>query len=174
MIQWFQAIENKFSCTSICFDIVDLYPSISEKLIEEAVEWAKKRIKIGSDELDAIYNSRKSLLFSKNKAWVKRNSSSLLDVTMGSYDWAEICELVGLYALAKLPERFQDKSIGLYRDDGLGVLESKSGAAAERTKKELTDHFKTLGLRITIETNLKITNFLDLTLNLNNGKYYPY
>ena len=29
-------------------------------------------------------------------------------------------------------------------------------------------------LRITIETNLKVANFLDLTLNLKNGKYYPF
>ena len=31
-----------------------------------------------------------------------------------------------------------------------------------------------MGLCITIETNLKIVNFLDITLNLNNGKVYPY
>ena len=29
-------------------------------------------------------------------------------------------------------------------------------------------------LRITIQTNLKVVNFLDITLNLNNGKYYLY
>ena len=31
-----------------------------------------------------------------------------------------------------------------------------------------------LGLRIKIASNLKITHFLDVTLNLNNGKHYPY
>ena len=31
-----------------------------------------------------------------------------------------------------------------------------------------------MGLRITIETNLKTVNFLDITLNLNNGKVYSY
>ena len=30
------------------------------------------------------------------------------------------------------------------------------------------------GLKITIESNLKIVNYLDITLDLANGKYYPY
>ena len=34
--------------------------------------------------------------------------------------------------------------------------------------------FKDVGFKITIEANLKIVNFLDVTLNLNTGKYYPF
>ena len=34
--------------------------------------------------------------------------------------------------------------------------------------------FKTNGLKIAIDANMKIANFLDVTLNLSNGKYYPY
>ena len=34
--------------------------------------------------------------------------------------------------------------------------------------------FKDEGLDITVEPNLKITDFLDITLNLNTGKFYPY
>ena len=34
--------------------------------------------------------------------------------------------------------------------------------------------FNDIGLRITIETNVKTVNFLDVTLNLCNRKYYPY
>ena len=38
-----------------------------------------------------------------NPTWVKKSdSNSLFDVTMGSYDGAEICELVGLYVLERL------------------------------------------------------------------------
>ena len=45
------------------------------------------------------------------------------DVSMGSLDSAEVCELVGLFLLSKL-ERFIPKDqIGLYRDDGLAVVE---------------------------------------------------
>ena len=45
---------------------------------------------------------------------------------------------------------------------------------AECTKKDIIKSFKDLGLHITIQTNLKIVNFLDMTFNLNSGKYYPY
>ena len=48
-------------------------------------------------------------------------------VTMGSCDGAEICELDGLYILNKLSEVVDKRNIGLYRDDGLAVLRTKSG-----------------------------------------------
>ena len=44
---------------------------------------------------------------------------SLFDETMGSYDGAEICELVGIYILNILANKYDKNNIGLYRDDGL-------------------------------------------------------
>ena len=41
-------------------------------------------------------------------------------------------------------------------------------------KKEFCKIFKENGLKITIEANKKVINFLDVTLNLTNGKFYPY
>ncbi len=41
---------------------------------------------------------------------------------MGSYDGAEICELVGLFILNKLGQKFGKENIGLYRDDGLAIV----------------------------------------------------
>ena len=49
-----------------------------------------------------------------------------------------------------------------------------SGSAAGRTKKDLMKHFRNLRLKITIQTNLRTTNFLNLTLDLNSRKYFPY
>ena len=49
-----------------------------------------------------------------------------------------------------------------------------TGREADLVRKDMVDLFKKLGLWITIDTNLKIVNFLDLTLNLNYGKYYPF
>ena len=46
---------------------------------------------------------------------------------MGSFDGAEVCELVALYILSNLKERFGNEKIGLYRDNGLAILESKKG-----------------------------------------------
>ena len=41
-------------------------------------------------------------------------------------------------------------------------------------KKDIIKSFNQLGLRITIQTNLRTVNFIDVTFNLSNGKYYPY
>ena len=62
----------------------------------------------------------------------------------------------------------------LYKDDGLVVFRGMSGSMAECAKKDLIKFFNDIGLLITIQTNLKTVNFLDITLNLCNGKYYPY
>ena len=56
----------------------------------------------------------------------KYGSNSLFDVTMGSFDGAEICELVGIFILNHLGKRFGKENIGLYRDDGLAIIKSKS------------------------------------------------
>ena len=93
---------------------------------------------------------------------------------MGSYDGAEICELVGLLILNNLGIKYDIGNIGLYRDDGLSIFKNVSGPQAERIKKDITKVFKDLDLNITIECNKKIVNFLDVTLDLNTGKYYPY
>ena len=172
--EWFKGIADKNRCTFVCFDIAEFYPSISEGLLRKALAWAKMHTEITENEIEVIYNSRKSLLFSKGKTWMKRDGGGLFDVAMGSYDGAEVCELIGSFALATLPVRYRAGNIGLYRDDGLGYLRNMTGRQTDRAKKDIQDHFKELGLRITIEANLRVTNFLDLTLNFNTGKYYPY
>ena len=53
-------------------------------------------------EINIIKHSRKSLLSDENNAWVKKDSEGTFDVTMGSCDGAEVCELVGLFILSIL------------------------------------------------------------------------
>ena len=93
---------------------------------------------------------------------------------MGSFDGAEICELVGLYLLNILKNEFGGKNIRLCRDDGLSCFENKSGPELEKIEKKICKIFKDNGLNITTETNLHITEYLDVTFNLKTGKYYPY
>ena len=50
----------------------------------------------------------------------------LFDVTMGAYDGAEVCELVGTFLLDKISEKYEKNNIGLYRDDGLSVFKTKA------------------------------------------------
>ena len=45
---------------------------------------------------DIINHARKSLLFHDGNACVKKEGNLLFDVTMGSYDGAEVCELIKL------------------------------------------------------------------------------
>ena len=102
----------------------------------------------------------------------KNNSS--FDVTMGSYDGAEVCELVGLFILNDLCNEYGKDNIGLYRDDGLAIFKHTSGPQAERIRKDITRRFKTHGLNITMQTNMKIVNYLDVTFDLTKGTCCPY
>ena len=119
-------------------------------------------------------HSRRSLLFDDGKAWVKLNKSANFDVVMGSYDGAEVCELVGVFILNELSKQLPKQAIGLYRDDGLAILRNASGPDTEREKKAIVKVFKKFDLKITIDTNLKVTNFLDVTFDLETGSYKPF
>ncbi len=102
VIEWFGNIKEKHRHSFISFDIVDFYPSISENLLDQALSWASDLAIITKDEISIIKHARKSLLFNDGKPWTKKDSNSLFDVTMGSYDGAEICELIGLFILNNL------------------------------------------------------------------------
>ena len=96
------------------FDIESFYPSISEKLFNEAIQYAKNIIEIPDHDMIIINYSRRSLLFRENEPQVKKEGSKDFDVTMGTNNGAEISELVGLLMLRKLVHLFQDNSVGLY------------------------------------------------------------
>ncbi len=53
-------------------------------------------------------------------------------------------------------------------------MKSKSASLADKTSKELHKCFEQFGLKITAEANLHVVNFLDVTFDLNNGKFKPY
>ena len=78
---------------------------------------------------------------------MKRENEPLFDVTMGSNDGAEICELVGLYILKQLKVKFQGADVGLYRDDGLVLLNSVNGRAADKARKDLHESVRQLNLK---------------------------
>ena len=95
-------------------------------------------------------------------------------MTMGSYDGAEICELVGIYILTRLATIIKKSDCGLYRDDGLVILRNVNGQQIDCTLKNTIKIFKDVGFSIGIETNSKVFDFLDIAFNLNNGIYKPY
>ena len=134
----------------IALDVVEFYPSISIDLLAAALEFVSKYVTICDDERHIILQAKSSLLYNSGEPWSKRTSSNLFDVTMGSYDGAESCELVGTYLLHNIKERFGNAcNFGLYRDDGLGVTKAPP-RQAELIKKELCSIFAKCGLN-TIE-----------------------
>ena len=62
------------------------------------------------------------------------------------------------------------ENFGLYRDDGLGVIKA-TPHKIEIIKKDICSIFNNHGLKITIEANKKIVDFLDVTLNLSTQQY---
>ena len=173
VINWFNNIQQKSQHRFLQLDIVEFYPSITENLLTRALTFAETLTPIHADTIGIIKHCRKSLLFAENSTWVKKNDN-LFDVTMGSHDGAEICEMVGLYLLHEITQKFPFINFGLYRDDGLGCHKSIPGPALERTKKQIIELFKANGLRITIDTNMQQVNFLDVTLDLAKGKHWPF
>ena len=96
-------------------------------------------------------------------------------MAIGSFDGAELCELVGLYILHILSEKYGKHRIDLYRDDGLACFRYTSGPQADRIRKDFIKIFmEDFDLSITCKTNLKADNFLNVTLNLTTGKYQAY
>ena len=95
------------------------------------------------------------------------------DVSMGSLDSAEVCELVGLFLLSQLEQLIPQNQIGLYRDDGLAVVELP-GPDIERLRKKVTKLFSNHNLKITTQVNITVTDFLDVMLDLQTGLHRPY
>ena len=93
---------------------------------------------------------------------------------MGFYDGTEVCKPVGFYLLNKLSNVVDKESIGLCRDDGLGVLRNLLGPQTERKKKAIVKVFKDCGFRTIIQASLQIVNFLDVQLNLDTSTYQSY
>ena len=148
IINWFNNIENKKDCSFIQFDIKEFYPSITEDILEGAISFAKSLMDIDDHKIRTIKHYRKSLLFQNNVAWKKKTTTSCFDVTMSSYDGAEVCELVGTFILSKLGN-IGKKNTVLYRDDGLVVLRNTNAQGIDKIRKIIIKIFKD------VDSNLK-------------------
>ena len=168
--EWYNKIGNKASNSFICFDICEFYPSITEELFTKAIEFATAYDTISAQEKHIIIQAKKSMLYNNDTPWCKKTNPNF-DVTMGSFDGAETCELIGLYILSQLQDL--DINVGLYRDDGLAVC-TKTPRQIENMKKKICKIFANSKLKITIEANLKTVDFLDITMDLKSGIHKPY
>ena len=92
---------------------------------------------------------------------------------MGAYDSAQVADLIEIYILDTLGRIVNLEQVGLFRDDRLNFIPNSNGPKTSKIQKIIRT-FKLLGLRIEIASNLKIVDFVDVTLNLNNGTFKPF
>ena len=82
--------------------------------------------------------------------------------------------IVGLYLLDKLSSLIGRENVGLYRDDGIAVINSSYGPALEKIRKNIIDLFKNDALSIAIETNIFEKDFIDVTFKLATRKFFTF
>ena len=74
--------------------------------------------------------------------------------------------------LTLIAPKFKDE-VGLYHDDTIAVCKA-TPREIEKTKQEVSNVFKSNGLKITIKANKMIVTFLDVTSDLTSASYRPY
>ena len=171
VVNWFKLIQRKKSQKFIKFDVANFYPSIHDKLLKEAINWARQFIDISPEDEEIILEAKNSLLFKDGLPWSKKGDS-FFDVGQGSYDGAECSELIGLFILAELT-KIERLNVGIYRDDGLAFTPA-SPRQVEIMRKKITEIFTKHGLSITSEANLKTVDFLDVVFDLETETYRPF
>ena len=174
VIAWFNNIQQKRNKCFINFDIVEFYPSITKGHLVKALEFAKGLSNFTDNDIEIILHACKTVLFSQDRVWHKKenNNSDLFDVPMGSFHGAEICDLIGLFILSKLSKILD--VCGMYRDDGLALININSPQHYVRLEKKIINLFKEIGFKITIDIGKIRTNFLDVSLDLYHDSYMPY
>ena len=174
VIHWFSNINEKQNCKFIQLDIKEFYLSISEEMLNKAINFAENYTLISQENIWIIKHCRKFLLFYNNEPWKKKEDDSSFDVTMGSYDGAELFELIGLYIQSLLESTLEKDLMGLYWDNGLTILCNTNSQQTDKIWKKIISIFKSIDFKIEITTNLMEVDFLNVTFNLERNTYQPY
>ena len=124
--------------------------------MNEALQFARNYHNINDAMINTIMNSWKAFLFYDGNPWIKKDTLQHFDVTEGSFDGSEIFDLVGLYLLNQFEDIIKNRSVGVYRYDGLVVVHKYSGHEMDRLRKNIIAFFKQHGFQITIKINLKV------------------
>ena len=95
---------------------------------------------ISQEDREVIFHAKQSLLFDEETPWTKKDSHNPFDVTMGAFDGAETCELVGSFLLCQLPDHIRQQ-VGLYRDDGLGAFKKNTPPNRRDKEKDMQSFF---------------------------------
>ena len=171
-IEWFKKIKNKSKGIFTQFDIIDFYPSITKNILIDSINYAGKYVEITKEQYQIILACRKTVLENNGSTWVKTDSGNF-DVPIGRYDSTQIADLVGLYILDTLSRIISPVQIGFIPYDGLIYIPNSDGPSNSSIQK-IIRAFNLLGFKIEISSNIKIANFLEVTLNLLDSTYKPF
>ena len=105
---------------------------------------------IDDKDLRLIMHCRKYVLFFGNETWKMKSAESYSDVTMDSFDGAEICELVALYIQSKLENILFKTNFGLNQDDGLILLRNLYGHKMDKKRNNIMKILKDIGFSMDI------------------------
>ena len=158
----------------IKYDIKEFYPSITEKAVKEALKLAKEYTWISEDKMNIIKYCRMSLLYHNEELWIKKGVSGNFHNPLDSYDSAEMLELVVCLLLNKLNDIIDPGCHGVYRDDGLIIIDNCTPRKGDIIRKKRHWIFNKFGFKLDIQANLKITDYLDVTFNLYDGTVSPF
>ena len=91
----------------------------------------------------------------------------MFDVAICRYDGVEVCELIGLYILHKSHQHTQKEASVCTETTGLAVFKNMSTRYRETKsgKSFAREILADIGLKITMQSNLMVVNYLDVTLN---------
>ena len=59
VIEWFTDIKDKKKCSFIVLDVVEYYPSITRKLLGDALRWASTITEISNDDIELILSAKR-------------------------------------------------------------------------------------------------------------------
>ena len=137
VIKWFSLLQNKNDSVFIKFDIREFYPPhpITKDILKTCLLFENEYRDIPKVDIRIINHCCKWLLFNDNQFWKKKDAEGCFDITMISYNGAEICELVGIYIPSRLSTIIDKNDCDLYRDSGLLVLRKVNGQQTECVRK---------------------------------------
>ena len=171
-LNWYENLAKDKKFTFLIYDIENFYPNIKKEVLLKALKWAEQFCVISELDKEIIMQSRKSFLIEDGQPWVKKEDPDF-DVTQGSFDSCQVCELVGIYLLSEISKFVPKEHHGVYRDDGLLALPENAGEH-ERIRKKLVKLFKDNGFSIEAHINMKQVDFLDANLNMKTREYKPF
>ena len=119
-----------------------------------------------------LSNIADNLTLQQRRSFGERVTTSCFEITMGSYDSSEICELVRVY-LSQF-EAIINKNTKWDFTATMDQLfyEVVTAKETNKTRTNIKEIFKNMGLKINIGTILKEVSFLDVRFNITNGRFH--